>query len=84
MKKILTVFLCMLMSISMATAATPKKKQVVTKTYLTNIACQNCVNKIMKNMKNVSIKFLTICFQTCPSVRLARANCASQYNIPSH
>ena len=40
----------MLVSISMATAATPKKKQVVTKTYLTNIACQNCVNKIMKNV----------------------------------
>lgn len=50
MKKILTVFLCMLMSISMATAKTPKKKQVVTKTYVTDIRCENCVNKIKKNV----------------------------------
>ena len=50
MKKILTVFLCMLMSISMATAKTPKKKQVVTKTYVTDMRCENCVNKIKKNV----------------------------------
>ena len=53
MKKFLTVFLCMLMSISMATAKTPKKKQVVTKTYVTDIRCENCVNKIMKNVEKL-------------------------------
>ena len=36
--------------ISMATAKTPKKKQVVTKTYVTDIRCENCVNKIKKNV----------------------------------
>ena len=52
MKRIVTVMICVLFAISMASAQDAKKKSNVTKTkfLVESMECDNCVNKIEKNI----------------------------------
>ena len=50
MKKFITLMVAVVLSMGVATADNPKKKNVQTQTFTTDIVCQSCEKKIMNNV----------------------------------
>lgn len=50
MKKIILITLTLLMSITLAVAKAPAKKEIKTTVFTTDIHCHSCANKIMNNV----------------------------------